>query len=258
MPPDLEAPSDRGSSEAELERLGPLVVEPIPKRGGGHRSLVRLGAIDARRYDAAVLAVLPEVERALPPTVFANRAVAGRMRGPALERWLPARARYRRALAVAAASPGRACFIGDVSDCYGSIGPSVVGRALRSMGVEPDRSRRVERLLSSFGARGVRGLPIGPGASAVLANAVLASVDDAVWRAAGARVFRWVDDVVVLTADRRSALAAASAYARSLDAIGLEPNPAKTRVVDDRGSIILATSAASAAHGSMRGMMRAP
>jgi hypothetical protein len=88
----------------------------------------------------------------------------------------------------------------------------------------------------------------------VLANAVLASVDEAVARAAGAPVFRWVDDLVVVSDDRRGAVAAATAFARSLAALGLEPNPAKTRVVDDPASALCAASVASGAHGSERGM----
>lgn len=249
MRPDAETPPAGGGREP----LEAIVVEAIPKTGGGHRALVRLEKRDARVYAAAVLAALPEIERGLGPTVFANRATAGAL-GPALEAWRPARARYRRALAHAATRPTAVCFVGDVADCYGSIAPSVVGRALRSMGVGPHRARRVERVLSSFGARGVRGLPIGPASSAVLANAVLASVDEAVAGAAGARVFRWVDDLVAIGGDRRSALAAERAFRRSLRALGLEPNPAKTRVVDDPAAILLAASTASLAHGSMRGM----
>lgn len=254
-------PRDLGASplvEGGLEGIEPILVEPIPKPAGGHRSLVRLGPSDARRYAASVLAVLPAVERVLQPTVFTDRATAGTIGGSALEGWPSARARYRRALAGVATGTGRACFIGDVADCYGSIRPQVVGGALRSMGVDPDPAGRVERLLDSFADRGVRGIPSGPRASAVLANAVLASVDEAVSHAAEAAVFRWVDDVVVVAPGRRGAVAAASAYARSLRTIGLQPNPTKTCVVDDLGAFLNPTSSASAAPSSARGMMRAP
>ena len=253
MRPDPVAPSPASADDGGLEPLEPIVVETIPKAGGGERALVRLCEGDARRYAVAVLDVLPEIERGLAPTVFANRAAAG-MFGPVLEAWRPARARYRQALAEATSGPRPVCFLGDVSDCYGSIGPPLVGRALRSMGADPTRARRIERLLSSFDARGVRGLPVGPAPSAVLANAVLASVDEAVSRATGAPVFRWVDDVVVVGDDRRSAVEAASAFSRSLRALGLEPNPMKTRVVDGPASILLAASAAGAANGTVRGM----
>ena len=72
--------------------------------------------------------------------------------------------------------------------------------------------------------------------------------------ATGAPVFRWVDDVVVVGDDRRSAVEAASAFSPSLRALGLEPNPMKTRVVDGPASILLAASAASAANGTVCGM----
>ena len=69
-----EVPGDRQA------RAQSLTIERVPKPGGGHRVLVRLGGSDGRRYAAAVLAAMPAVERALRPTVFANRAGYGRTR----------------------------------------------------------------------------------------------------------------------------------------------------------------------------------
>ena len=167
-----------------------------------------------------------------------------------LEPWTMARARYERAVRAAGSGRGRAWFVGDVADCYGSITPPVVGRALRSMGVDPSLTGRIERMLRSFEERGVRGLPVGPAPSAVLANAVLASVDDAVARAAGSPVLRWVDDVVVVGACPARARAAEETYERSLRALGLRPHPVKTGVVEGRPDMPLAASGAPAAPGS--------
>ncbi|MGH2540283.1 MAG: RNA-directed DNA polymerase [Actinomycetota bacterium] len=249
------APRSRAAPDgAPCEPPGaPVTIERIPKPDGGHRALVRLGADDGWRYAAAVLAVLPEVERALASTVFANRAMRteGAATGRAiLEPWPTARARYLRAVRAAGSVPGRAWFVGDVADCYGSITPRVVGRALRSMGVDPRLTTGIETLLRSFEDRGVRGLPIGPAPSAVLANAVLASVDHAVARAAGAPALRWVDDVVVVAPRASRARAAEAAYERSLRKIGLRPHPVKTRVVEDHRPLLEAPSGAPAPPGS--------
>lgn len=239
-----------GDSPSDPDGGAPLLtVERIPKPGGGHRALVRLGGAHGRRYAAAVLAAMPEVERALAPTVFANRAGGADAWRTILEPWTIARARYERAVRAAESGRGRAWFVGDVADCYGSITPPVVGRALRSMGVDPSLTGHIERMLRSFEERGVRGLPVGPAPSAVLANAVLASVDDAVARAAGSPVLRWVDDVVVGACPAR-ARAAEETYERSLRALGLRPHAVKTGVVEDRRDMPLAASGAPAAPGS--------
>lgn len=239
-----EVPGDRQA------RAQSLTIERVPKPGGGHRVLVRLGGSDGRRYAAAVLAAMPAVERALRPTVFANRAGYGRTGRTILEPWTAARARYVRAVRAAGEGGERAWFVGDVADCFGSIGPPVVGRALRSMGVDPGLARGIEDLLHSFEDHGVRGLPIGPAPSAVLANAVLASVDDALARAAGSPALRWVDDVVVPVAGVARARAVAEAYERSLGALDLRPHPLKTEVLEHHRPVPGAGSGLPAAPGS--------
>ena len=116
----------------------------------------------------------------------------------------------------------------DVLDCYGSIRPRTVESALR-------RLRRgdvagVVRLLGRFEDAGVRGLPVGPDPSAILANAVLFGVDRALDRA-GVRYVRWVDDVALASSDEASAGRALAAAIEALDALGLALNDRKTRVL---------------------------
>jgi hypothetical protein len=93
--------------------------------------------------------------------------------------------------------------VADVRDCYGSISPETIASLLG-----PDASHAVA-LLRHVHERGVRGLPIGPEPSAVLANAVLGEMDRAI-RRTGIRHVRWVDDVVLWGArpDVRRALCA--------------------------------------------------
>jgi len=232
-------------------------TEIVSRPGGGVRTITHLGERSRHRYGAAVGAVTPVVERALAEAVVANRA-RSTSTGVVLEPWAAARRRYAHSIASTAAGPWRAAFVGDVHDCYGSIDPPIVDRALRELGVPPQPIERIVRVLRRFDDHGVRGLPIGPEPSAVLANAVLASVDRALMGEFGTPSFRWVDDIVVFAHDRRGARRAAATFARTLDAIGLQAHPAKCRVVVDPDTLLEGVSRRSVGTGSARGMMRPP
>ena len=160
--------------------------------------------------------------------------------------------------AATASGRFRAAFVGDISDCYGSIEAATVGRSLRSLGVHDAAVDVVVEILRSFDARGVRGLPIGPPASAVLANAVLAPVDRVLAEASGGPVLRWVDDVVVFAAVPARAMATQAAFSRSLRDLGLTPHPTKSATVDDPAAVLPSASRASVPPAVSRGMMRPP
>jgi hypothetical protein len=211
---------------------GAIRFETIAKPFGGHRVLTHLGPGDSRRYETAVAAVVPVIERRLSSAVVANRA-SPTSRGFRLEPWTEARSRFERSLRRAAGRSASAAFVGDVADCYGSMTPAIVHTALRRVGVPEEFLGAIARLLGSFEARGVRGLPIGPAPSAVLANAVLAAVDEALERAGSGHVFRWVDDVVVVASGVHEAARSARAFHDALEALGLAPAETKCAVLDD-------------------------
>ncbi len=235
---------------------GELRISTIPKPGGGRRAITTLGPRAAGRYDRAVAATLPWVERNLHRGVLANRAWVGRD-GLVLDDWVGARRRHRASIAAFASGDARAAFVGDVRDCFSSIHPASVARALRRLGVPPDGVAGVVGLLEAFERRGVQGLPVGPVPSAVLANAVLIPVDVAVAGAAGIAGLRWVDDLVAVSRDRATARRAGAAFERALLEIGLEPAVEKCRLVEIDE---LATIAGRASTGTpdRHGMMRAP
>ena len=221
--------------------------ELVSKSCGGSRSLIHLGDHDRRRYEAAVASVIPAIERALTRGAVANRARLAPL-GIELEPWRLARRRYVRSLRAASKGPSRAAFVGDVRDCYGSITPATVERALHVAGASSGHVERVAALLHNFELRGVRGLPIGPPPSAVLANAVLAPVDDALGEAADGPAYRWVDDVVVFTRNAAAGRRTAAAFDRALEALGLSANAQKCTIVDDP-SMLLPRAARSPYHG---------
>lgn len=201
-------------------------LRAVPKPGGGIRWLVTLSAADGLAYRLAVARLVPAIERVLGPGVVANRVVGrGSRAWTVLEPWRPAREAFRLTLARLGASY-EGVTMTDVRDCFGSIGPVAVERSLR--GLPRDDVVRVLRLLDRFEAEGVRGLPIGPNPSAILANVVLSAVDRSIG-SAGASHLRWVDDVAIAARNEAGLRRALQAACEALEALGLEPNGAKTR-----------------------------
>jgi hypothetical protein len=188
--------------------------------------------LDAR-YTALVAAVAPAIEAALSPAVSANRVLVSGVRPPVLRLapWRAERSAFVRRLSALAAT-GTCLALADVRDCYGSIRAGVVERALRRLGCRRNEAAAVAGFLQGVSALGVRGLPVGPDPSAVLANAVLAKVDSAL-ESAGARHLRWVDDVVVAVDHPEAARRVVATVADALGPLGLSLNDAKTRVVLD-------------------------
>lgn len=210
---------------ARPDAAGPR-FEPIPKPGGGLRWITRLDPAGDAEYRQAVAPLAGRIERALGPEVFAIRtrpAPGGWRPAP----WGPARAAWRRAIRDLVDRPalGTAFAVADVRDCYGSISPETVEALLG-----PGAAHAVA-FLRRLQDGGVRGLPIGPDPSVVLANAVLAKMDRAI-RDTGARHLRWVDDVVLwgTPAEVRRALAGLDETARGW---GLALHEQKTRFLAD-------------------------
>lgn len=217
-------PASRGDT------TGPRSV-PVTKPGGGTRWLTVLDPADDAAYRAAVGPLVTRIDRSLGPEVLAVRA---RRRDAVwtLAPWRPARAAWRASLerAIHDATGGTRFAVADVRDCYASISPETI-----SVLLGPGAAQAVG-LLSRFRARGVRGLPVGPEPSAVLANAALSRLDRAI-RSIGARHVRWVDDVV-MWGSAEEVPAAMAAMRAAGEAVGLYLHPDKTRVLEDREEAI--------------------
>jgi Reverse transcriptase (RNA-dependent DNA polymerase) len=211
-------------------RLGPTappVLRAVVDAAGRRRWLTDLDPRDLRRYRRLVAPLVPVIEASLSDGVLANRARPD----ATLRRIGPARASWDGAIArLASAGPGRAAIVADVRRCYASIGPEAVDRALAEAGIpRSDRAGPIA-FLRTLARTGLRGLPIGPAPSAILANRVLALADAAVL-AAGGSLLRWVDDVVLVADDPSAAARAFDAWAGALATLGLEPHEGKKRHV---------------------------
>jgi hypothetical protein len=128
--------------------------------------------------------------------------------------------------AIRDVTSGTTFAVADVRDCYASISPETLAEILG-----PAAAHAIA-VLRRFRERGVRGLPIGPEPSAILANAVLSRLDDPI-RRSGVRHLRWVDDFALWgpTADVRAAMRSLETAAAAL---GLDLHREKTRILEDR------------------------
>src|SRR5262249_62407873 len=99
-------------------------------------------------------------------------------------------------------------------------------RALGALRVGPE----LDAFLRALADAGVRGVAVGPDPSAILANAILAIADREA-AAAGCRAIRWVDDVLLVAAGRRSAMRAFDTWRRTPAELGLEGHEGETRWV---------------------------
>jgi hypothetical protein len=184
--------------------------------------MARLSELDAGRWHALAGRVAVLVERALPPTVLANRAMSGG-RGWSLEPVGPAlrRARHLSRRMLSASLVVRT----DVAAFYPSVTPSTANQALLDVGAEGTDARLAAAMLEGWGSEGYPGLPIGPAGSAVLANAVLRPVDRAVtpwtW-------LRWVDDYLIAVSPRSGVEEILERTDESLHGLGLSRSAAKT------------------------------
>ena len=213
--------------------LAPVIAIRRPAK----RGIVRLHPALAGRYLSLVAALVPVVEGTLSGRVLANRVAAASVDPPVvrLHRWRIERARFSRRLVGLTRDAGALVFI-DVRRCYASIAPEVVGGRLAEIGIDRGTSDGVAAFLESLRRYGVEGLPVGPTPSAVLANAVLGSLDR-VLESSGVAHLRWVDDVVASVAGPEDAEELLALIDGSLARLGLERNVGKTRIVVDPASV---------------------
>lgn len=183
-----------------MERLHhPPDTRIITAPSGRRRLLVDLHPTDMRRFVRAVRNVPQRPEVSWPD-------------------WL-------RSTQRASTRPGWVVVRTDIRRCYRSIRPVAVDAGLQAASVRPEDREGVTTFLEATSGAGIEGLPIGPGPSAVLADAVLKIADLAV-RHEGAACLRWVDDVVIAGEPSR-VLRAYRAWHAVIGDLGLEEHHGK-------------------------------
>jgi hypothetical protein len=192
-------------------------------------------------YLALVAPVAPAIESALSDRVLAHRVARCESDPPSirLRPWRTERRAFVLRLRDLAAGASTIA-IADVRRCYASISPSTVVRTLGDLRI--GSASDVGAFLARLERAGGRGLPVGPEASAVLANAVLARADEALG-AADVAYLRWVDDVVIAADGPAEARRAIAILADTMAGLGLRLNESKTRIAETSGTVDLVGSA---------------
>jgi hypothetical protein len=114
----------------------------------------------------------------------------------------------------------------DVEDFFPSVRPDAVARSLLEAGSSPRDAAEAAAMLEGWASLGYRGLPIGPPASAVLANALLQSVDETV----GVPFVRWADDYLVVVNAEEEAAGVVERMDEALGRLTLSRSTRKTHI----------------------------
>ena len=222
-----------------MARVDPIEDYFIPKPAGGSRRMASLSPRDDEVWHLLGGRVADVVEPQLSRRGLANRADVRRGAwepgplGPALRR------ARRHAESLGRRSP--VLVRADVRAFYPSVTPTVLFRSLRDTHLQA--AAEAATMVEGWGSEGYAGLPIGPPASAVLANVVLSHVDDAL---GDVPLLRWVDDYLIATRDERQAVETIERLDEALDALDLVRAPEKTHLTEGRTLLTWPGAASSA------------
>jgi hypothetical protein len=179
----------------------------VPKPAGGFRVATQLNPVDAIIYLAAVYEAAAKIEANRIP---AGRNIAcsyridispdGQLFG--IETGWPEF--HAKSEECAKSGEFTHVLIADIADFYSQIYSHRVQGALEAADVPSARSENIERFLLSLTAKQTRGVPVGPSASILLAEAVLSDVDSFLLRR-GLTFTRYVDDFRIFCQSRRQA-----------------------------------------------------
>jgi len=125
----------------------------------------------------------------------------------------------------------------DIQSFYPSLSKEVICVGLADSGVADELIEPIRTLLTELSDLwGIKGLPIGPEWSPVLANTALFRLDEDL-QAAGIRHTRWIDDVAFVF-DGPGWDDARTLFEASLSRLGLEPNTWKYGYTTDRAEAL--------------------
>jgi hypothetical protein len=114
---------------------------------------------------------------------------------------------HKRSVELASSNRFTHVLTADIADFYNQVSHHRVNNVLESAGVPSQRAKSVETFLSNLSATQSRGLPVGPSASIVLAEASLDDVDKFLM-SRGLTYTRYVDDFRIFCVSEREAIEA--------------------------------------------------
>jgi hypothetical protein len=121
----------------------------------------------------------------------------------------------------------------DVAKYYPSVNTDILEKLLRAHSCDDSAVRRIVQVLESWQrVDGLKGLPIGVEASAVLGNVFLEQIDRGLIEAGGDH-FRFADDIFIFAENRSIGDALVNVVDEKLTIMGLERSIEKTQWFDD-------------------------
>jgi hypothetical protein len=217
-------------------------VERWTSPSGKRRLLTRLDAWETQRYAAAAAL-------AVPHGLAGARSFGCTRPGGERPPWVQDRRAWREALRTSL-DGARVVVAADVADCYPSVEERAIQMAAARAGGDPGP---LLAFLTRTSDAGVRGLPIGPAPSSLVADAVLGIADERA-RVAGIHPVRWVDDVM-FAGDRDQVARAARAWRSALGDLGLHEHDGKRLAFNVTSGLVTALGASLLA-GTDHGIMR--
>ena len=207
------------------------------KPGGGFRAAFQLDPIDHLMYTAAIYESADAIERARVPKdhrVACSYRVEITPEGAFFQPdngWKDFQEHSRE---LANSKAFSHVLLADISDFYNQLGQHRVQNALEMAGVPLERSKNIEEFLSQLSAKQSQGLPVGPYASILLAEATLIDVDNFLLRI-GVPHVRYVDDFRIFCVSRKQAIDvrhALTEYLFSVHRLSLEASKTSVLFVD--------------------------
>jgi hypothetical protein len=181
-----------------------MVIKP----GGGYRAAMQLDPLDHLLYTAAVYEGAELIEKARVP-VDQRIACSYRIRLTPEGAFFPPDSGWKdfhsRSGELAKLEGISHVLNADISDFYNQLGQHRIQNAMELASISVERSKNVESFLNFLTGKQSQGLPVGPLASIVLAEACLIDVDNFLLRQ-NVPFTRYVDDFRIFCVSRRQAI----------------------------------------------------
>ena len=181
-----------------------MVIKP----GGGFRAATQLDPLDHLFYTAAVYEGAELIEKARVPA-DQRTACSYRIRLTPEGAFFPPDNGWRdfhsRSSELAKLEGISHVLSADISDFYNQLGQHRIQNAMEFASIPVDRTKNVESFLNELTGKQSQGLPVGPFASIVLAEACLIDVDNLLLRK-NVPYTRYVDDFRIFCKSRKQAI----------------------------------------------------
>ncbi len=206
----------------------------IPKPQGGYRVAIQLDPIDTILYTAAIYEAADLIE-SNRVSIALRISCSYRVEKDASGQLFKANSGWNdfhdRSQELTDSREFSHVLLADITDFYNQAGHHRIENALEHAGVSPSRARAIERFLGNLTARQSRGIPVGPSASILLAEACLSDVDSKLIRE-GYTHSRYVDDFRIFcksSVEAEKALHDLSEYLYTAHRLSLQSH--KTKII---------------------------